>query len=106
MMKHLASRTLLLAALALSGSFAVQAAYADAAAAVAAPTDAELAASVKQALDADPELKALDLKVSSSKAEVTIEGPMTDDQQMFKAGQVAEKVPGVKFVINKMEQKS
>ncbi|OHX14897.1 hypothetical protein BI347_04915 [Chromobacterium sphagni] len=105
MMKRFASQTLLLAALAFSGAFASYA-YADGAVAVAAPTDAELASAVKQALDADSELKALDLKVSSSKGEVTIEGQMSDDQQMFKAGQIAEQVPGVKFVINKMEQKS
>ncbi|MGD1825619.1 Osmotically-inducible protein OsmY, contains BON domain [Chromobacterium violaceum] len=103
-MKRIASRTLLLAVLACSGAFAAYAVYAEDAA-VAAPTDEQLAASVKQALDAEPELKPLDLKVSSKKGEVTIEGVMTDDQQMFKAGQAAEKVPGVKFVINKMEQK-
>ncbi|WP_233201146.1 BON domain-containing protein [Chromobacterium alticapitis] len=104
-MKRVASRILMLAALSLSGVFAAHAAYAEDAA-VAAPTDEQLAVSVKQALDAEPELKALELKVSSKKGEVTIEGLMTEDQQMFKAGQVAEKVPGVKFVINKMEQKS
>ncbi|UTH72343.1 BON domain-containing protein [Chromobacterium sp. IIBBL 290-4] len=103
-MKQVASRTLLLAALAFSGAFATHA-YAEGAAAVAEPTDEQLAAVVKQALDADPELKALDLKVSSKKGEVTIEGQMNEDQQMFKAGQIAEQVPGVKFVINKMEQK-
>ncbi|WP_434633188.1 BON domain-containing protein [Chromobacterium sp. CV08] len=105
-MKRVAGQTLLLAALALSGGFSVQA-YADtpAAQSAAAPSDAELAAGVKQALDADPELKALNLQVSSAKGEVTIAGVMSDDQQMFKAGQIAEKVPGVKFVINKMEQK-
>ncbi|AXE29126.1 transporter [Chromobacterium phragmitis] len=104
-MKRVASQTLLLAALALSGAFAAHAAYAEDAA-VAAPTDEQLAVSVKQALDAEPDLKPLDLKVSGKKGEITIEGAMSDDQQMFKAGQVAEKVPGVKFVINKMEQKS
>ncbi|MBX9298710.1 BON domain-containing protein [Chromobacterium vaccinii] len=103
-MKRIANRSLLLAALACSGAFATHAVYADDAA-VAAPTDEQLAASVKQALDAEPALKPLDLKVSSKKGEVTIEGTMTDDQQMFQAGQAAEKVPGVKFVINKMEQK-
>ncbi|WP_052941315.1 BON domain-containing protein [Chromobacterium subtsugae] len=104
-MKRFASQTLLLAALAFSGAFATQA-YAEGAVAVAAPTDAELAASVKQALDSDAELKALDLKVSSNKSEVTIEGQMSDDQQMFRAGQIAEQIPGVKFVINKMELKN
>ncbi|QEL56456.1 BON domain-containing protein [Chromobacterium paludis] len=104
-MKQVASRILMLAALSLSGVFAAHAAYADEAA-VAAPTDEQLVVSVKQALDADSELKALDLKVSSKKGEVTIEGMMNDDQQMFKAGQIAEKVPGVKFVINNMQAKS
>ncbi|KMN35941.1 MULTISPECIES: BON domain-containing protein [Chromobacterium] len=70
------------------------------------PTDEELAASVQQALNSDAELQTLGLKVSSKKSEVTIEGGMTDDQQMFKAGQIAEKVPGVKFVINNMVPKN
>lgn len=70
------------------------------------PTDEELAASVQQALNGDADLQGLGLKVSSKKSEVTIEGGMTDDQQMFKAGQIAEKVPGVKFVINNMVLKN
>jgi hypothetical protein len=65
-------------------------------------SDEQLASNVKNALDADPELKALDLHVVSKKQEVTIDGKMTDDQQMYKAGVIAEKVPGVKFVINNM----
>nr|WP_176426092.1 BON domain-containing protein [Chromobacterium sp. ASV5] len=93
MIKHV----ILLSALLLSG--VAGSAFADAPA----PSDEELAVSVKQALDADADLKPLNLTVVSQKSEVTIQGKMTDDQQMFKAGQIAEKVPGVKFVINKME---
>jgi len=69
-----------------------------------AAADAELAGKVKAALDSDEELRKLNLKVSIHKSnEAVIEGTMTDDQQMFKAGVLAEKVPGVKYVINNMQ---
>ncbi len=97
-MKHLFARSALLATLALNIGFAPLMAHAE----DAVPSDEQLATNVKNALDADPELKALDLHVVSKKQEVTIDGKMTDDQQMFKAGVIAEKVPGVKFVINNM----
>jgi osmotically-inducible protein OsmY len=71
-------------------------------AAAAQVSDAELAAKVKAALDSDPELSKLNLKVTSKQSEVSIDGTMTDDQQMLKAGLIAEKVPGVKYVINNM----
>jgi len=72
------------------------------AAAVAQVSDAELADKVKAALDNEADLKKLNLSVSSKKGEVTINGTMTDDQQMYIAGVTAEKVEGVKFVINNM----
>jgi len=97
-MKRLFARSVLLATLVLQGGVLPMLAHAD----DAAVSDEQLASNVKTALDADPELKTLDLHVSSKKQEVTIDGKMTDDQQMFKAGVIAEKVPGVKFVINNM----
>ncbi|MDN0073655.1 BON domain-containing protein [Crenobacter sp. SG2303] len=65
-------------------------------------SDAELAGKVKAALDSDADLKKLNLKVTSKQGEVTITGTMTDDQQMYNAGVIAEKVSGVKYVINNM----
>ena len=97
-MKRLFARSALVASLALfMGAHAVIAHAEDAPV-----SDEQLASTVKNALDSDPELKALNLHVVSKKQEVTIDGKMTDDQQMFKAGVIAEKVPGVKFVINNM----
>ncbi|BBF83829.1 hypothetical protein DLM_0146 [Aquitalea magnusonii] len=97
-MKRLFARSALFATLALTIAGAALPAHAE----DAPVSDEQLASNVKNALDADPELKALDLHVVSKKQEVTIDGKMTDDQQMFKAGVIAEKVPGVKFVINNM----
>ncbi|MDN0082982.1 BON domain-containing protein [Crenobacter sp. SG2305] len=65
-------------------------------------SDSELAGKVKAALDSDADLKKLNLKVTSKQGEVTITGTMTDDQQMYNAGVIAEKVSGVKYVINNM----
>ncbi|MBV8679165.1 MAG: BON domain-containing protein [Aquitalea sp.] len=97
-MKRLFASSILFASLALHIGFTPLLAHAE----DAPVSDEQLASNVKNALDADPELKALDLHVSSKKQEVTIDGKMTDDQQMFKAGVIAEKIPGVKFVINNM----
>ncbi len=97
-MKRIFARSALLATLALQAAFLPAIVHAE----DAPVTDEQLAVNVKSALDADPELKALDLKVTSKKQEVTIDGKMSDDQQMYKAGVIAEKVPGVKFVINNM----
>lgn len=104
-MKTVTTRALFLLAL-LSPAMSNLALAADAAPAPAAQAtaDAELASKVKAALDGDEELRKLNLQVSIKKQnEVVIDGTMTDDQQMFKAGVIAEKVPGVKFVINNMQ---
>ncbi len=97
-MKRFFARSALFATLALSIGGSALLAHAE----DAPVSDEQLASNVKNALDADPELKTLDLHVASKKQEVTIDGKMTDDQQMYKAGVIAEKVPGVKFVINNM----
>ncbi|HJV07929.1 BON domain-containing protein [Paludibacterium denitrificans] len=104
-MKRMAVRSILLATLALSGSFMATVAHAEQAAAAATATGEALAAQVKQALDNDPELKALNLKVTAKKADITIEGTMTDDQQMVKAGTIAQDVPGVVNITNNMMMK-
>lgn len=99
-MKTSIIRTALLGSLLLSTLYTPQLFAADTT--VAEVTDDELASEVKTALDADPELLQLKLNVVSKNKEVTINGKMTNDQQMFKAGVIAEKVAGVKYVINNM----
>lgn len=66
-------------------------------------TDEQLAATVKGALDADPALAKLNLKVSSKKGDIKIEGSMTDDQQMVRAGEIAQAIKGVNNVTNDMK---
>lgn len=106
-MKTVTTRALFLLAL-LSPAMSNLALAADAAPAptpaAQAAADAELASKVKAALDGDEELRKLNLKVTIHKQnEAVIDGTMTDDQQMLKAGLIAEKVPGVKYVINNMQ---
>lgn len=73
----------------------------------AAPVDDEaVVAAVKSALAAKPELKADQLKITSKKGEVTISGPVENGTQLYQIGLVAQKVPGVKYVINDMEPKN
>jgi hyperosmotically inducible periplasmic protein len=103
-MNKLLARTLIAAALVVGTSFTATAVMA-ADAAAAAPTDEQLAASVKAALDADANLKPFNLMVTSKKAEVSIDGTVDHGEQMAEAGQIAEKVPGVKFVINNINPK-
>lgn len=106
-MKTVTTRALFLLALvapALSLSHLAAAAETPVTAEQQAAADAELAAKVKTALDSDEELRKLNLKISiKKKDEAVIDGTMTDDQQMLKAGLIAEKVPGVKYVINNMQ---
>jgi hyperosmotically inducible protein len=101
-MKQIATRAAFLLALCAPLLAVSHAAYAEDAAA-AQLTDEQLAATVKGALDADPELAKLNLKVTSKKGDIKIEGTMTDDQQMVRAGTIAEKIPGVKNVLNDMK---
>lgn len=64
--------------------------------------DMVLANQVKAALDQDPDLAKLNLMVTNLKGDITIEGTMTDDQQMARAGEIAQNVPGVKNILNNM----
>ena len=61
-----------------------------------------LANQVKAALDQDPDLAKLNLVVTNKKGDITIDGTMTDDQQMVRAGEIAQNVPGVKNILNNM----
>ncbi|MBI3145907.1 MAG: BON domain-containing protein [Pseudogulbenkiania sp.] len=69
-------------------------------------SDAALAAKVKAAIDANPTLKAFDLKVSGKSNDVTIEGSVDEGLQMAEVGMIAEKIEGVKFVFNKIMPKN
>lgn len=68
-------------------------------------SEEELAAAVQAAINADPALKAQNLKVTAKKDEVTITGEVSDEMMMLTAAQIAEKVKGVKYVINEIYPK-
>ncbi|SMF31752.1 BON domain-containing protein [Pseudogulbenkiania subflava] len=68
--------------------------------------DAALATKVKAAIDANPTLKAFNLKVSGKNNDVTIEGNVDEGLQMAEVGAIAEKVDGVKFVFNNIMPKN
>ena len=76
------------------------------AAAPAAPKDDALAANVKTALDADSELAPFNLQVTGKDADVTIAGNVDSGLQMAKAGMIAEKVKGVRYVANNIMPKN
>lgn len=68
--------------------------------------DAELAAAVQAALNADAELAPFALKVSGKGKDVTIEGATDTGEQMAKAGLIAEQVKGVQYVFNNIMPKN
>lgn len=98
------TRTLkvLLSSCALAAS-AFMSGYASAQSATSASSDEEIVKAVKAALTSKPELNAGNLKVSSKNGEVTIAGKVDDGQQLYKIATTAEKVQGVKAVINDMQ---
>ena len=67
--------------------------------------DAALARRVAGALREDPEYKFDDVNVASYKATTQLSGFVHTAEQKEKAGQIAEKVPGVKDVINNITLK-
>ncbi|TJZ77594.1 BON domain-containing protein [Chitiniphilus eburneus] len=67
------------------------------------PKDAALAANVKTALDSDAELAKFNLAVTGKGEDVTIEGATDTGLQMAQAGIIAEKVPGVRYVMNNIQ---
>ncbi|CAK0759345.1 hypothetical protein CCP3SC1_300001 [Gammaproteobacteria bacterium] len=56
-------------------------------------------------LAAKPELKAGDLEITSKAGEVTIAGTVDDGRQLYNIADTAQKVPGVKWIVNEMYPK-
>lgn len=98
-MKSIITRAVVLTAL-LAPAMSASPAYAEQPAMEAA--DMALANQVKVALDQDPDLAKLNLVVTIKKGDIMIDGTMTDDQQMVRAGEIAQSVPGVKNILNNM----
>lgn len=69
----------------------------------AAPTDADITKQVEAALAADPVLKDQKIKVSTKNAEVSLTGVVADQEMMVTAGHLVEKIPGVKYVLNEID---
>jgi hyperosmotically inducible periplasmic protein len=68
----------------------------------AAQTDAELASAVQAALNANADLKKLNIKVSSKDKDVTLSGNVPTGAHMATAGVIAQKVKGVRYVLNNL----
>jgi hyperosmotically inducible periplasmic protein len=64
--------------------------------------DAELAARVKSALVADPEINALEIDVVATQGAVTLFGTAPNRAKREKATRVAARIEGVKSVTNKL----
>ena len=85
----------------LSALFATAAAFAaDAPAAV---PDDEITRQAQAALAADPVLKSQKINVSTEKGEVHLTGVVAEQDMMVTAGHLIEKIPGVKFVLNEID---
>lgn len=69
-------------------------------------TGPALAAAVKGNLDNDLVLQKFNLKVRGKDADVTLEGSVDEGEQMARAGNVAESVKGVRYVINNIVPKN
>lgn len=68
-------------------------------------SDADITAAVEAALAAEPTLKGQKITVTTKgekDKEVTLTGTVTEPMLMVTAAQVAEKVHGVKYVINEI----
>lgn len=68
--------------------------------------DATITAKVKEAIFDDPMLKVLQIKVQTYKGVVELSGFVDSSQAASHAGEVAERVPGVKSVRNELVVKS
>lgn len=66
-------------------------------------SDDQITEQVKAAIAAEPTLKDQKIDVRTKGGEVNLSGLVTDQQLMVTAGHVAEKVPGVKYVINEID---
>ena len=98
-MKTLASALALALGVA-TASFTVLSAPAHAADAVVARSDDDITKDVQAAIAAEATLKDQHIQVSTKGGEVTLEGTVTEQQLMVTAGHAAEKVQGVKYVLN------
>jgi osmotically-inducible protein OsmY len=83
-----------------TASIAVTCVPAQAADAVAARVDDDITKDVQAAIAAEPTLKDQHIDVSTKAGEVTLVGTVTDQQLMVTAGHAAEKIQGVKYVLN------
>jgi len=68
----------------------------------AALTGVALASTVQAALNADPELKKLNIQFSGKDKDVTLSGKVPTGTHMATAGMIAEKVKGVRYVFNNL----
>lgn len=68
----------------------------------AAQAGTELANAVQAALNANPELKKLNIQVSGKDKDVTLSGKVPTGAHMATAGMIAEKVKGVRYVFNNL----
>ncbi|WP_374352454.1 BON domain-containing protein [Chitinimonas sp.] len=66
-------------------------------------SDEELNRQVEAALAADPVLSKQKIKVSTKKAEVSLTGVVKEQDMMVAAGHLVEKIPGVKYVLNEID---
>ena len=80
--------------------FALNSYAADAPAAV---SDSDITQQAEAALAADPVLKSQKIKVSTEKGEVHLTGVVTEQDMMVAAGHLVEKIPGVKYVLNEID---
>lgn len=64
--------------------------------------DIRLAGDVAEALSDDPRIEAMDLEVASEDGAVTLTGLVTGDHQVSVATEIAEAVPGVQSVQNRL----
>lgn len=67
------------------------------------PSDDEISQQVRAALAAEPTLNGQKINVATKGGEVNLTGLVSDQQLMVTAGHVAEKVPGVKYVLNEID---
>jgi hyperosmotically inducible protein len=68
--------------------------------------DAAITAKVKAAMIGEPGLKALQINVDTANGVVTLTGAVDTPQHLDRATQVAQAVPGVKSVDNRLNVKS
>jgi len=66
-------------------------------------SDSDITQQVETAIAADPVLKTQKIKVSTEKGEVHLTGVVAEQDMMVSAGHLVEKIPGVKYVLNEID---